>query len=68
MRSTFRDLRLRGLHVVLAELRDNEGRHGFELGLSGQTDLDRTRRHEVLDAGSARLVSSRNDARGVHPL
>src|SRR5439155_20130250 len=55
-----RDLRLRGLHAVLAELSDQERRHRFELGLGGKTNVygDPRHRTSVFDAGRRRLVST----------
>src|SRR5439155_322414 len=44
------EFRLRGRHVVLAELRDEERRHRFELGLGGETHVYGAFRHGSLDA------------------
>src|SRR6266581_832877 len=53
-----RDLRLRGLHAVLAELGDQERRHRFELGLGGET--------HVYGAPGHRLLRCRLPAVGVN--
>src|SRR5204862_1369785 len=52
------ELRLRGRHVVLAELGHEERRHRLELGLGGETHVYGVFRHESLDAGCRRLVST----------
>src|SRR5262245_3217251 len=53
-----RELRLRRLHPMLAELRDEQIGDRRELALDGGTHLDRALRHGPLDATIGRWVTS----------